>query len=42
VLPNPQRLLAAKPSDYVRERQTQIASEVRLLESRGHYRGIHW
>ena len=42
VLPNPQRLLAAKPSDYVRERQAQIESEVRLLESRGHYRGIHW
>ena len=42
VLPNPQRLLAAKPSDYVRERQARIESEVRLLESRGHYRGIHW
>ncbi|HEY3515616.1 MAG TPA: monofunctional biosynthetic peptidoglycan transglycosylase [Gammaproteobacteria bacterium] len=42
VLPNPQRLLVAKPSDYVRERQAQIESEVRLLESRGHYRGIHW
>jgi monofunctional glycosyltransferase len=42
VLPNPQRLLAAKPSDYVRERQVQIEREVRLLESRGHYRGIHW
>jgi monofunctional biosynthetic peptidoglycan transglycosylase len=42
VLPNPQRLLAAKPSDYVRERQAQIEREVRLLESRGHYRGIHW
>jgi monofunctional biosynthetic peptidoglycan transglycosylase len=42
VLPNPQRLLAAKPSDYVRERQGQIEREVRLLESRGHYRGIHW
>ena len=42
VLPNPQRLLVAKPSDYVRERQAQIMSEVELLESRGHYRGIHW
>lgn len=42
VLPNPQRLLAAKPSDYVRERQVEIESEVQLLESRGHYRGIHW
>jgi len=42
VLPNPQRLLAARPSEYVRERQSFIASQVRLLESRGHYRGIDW
>ena len=42
VLPNPHRLLAARPSDYVRERQAEIVSEVRLLESRGHYRGIDW
>jgi len=42
VLPNPRRLLAAQPSEYVRERQGQIVSEVRLLESRGHYRGIDW
>jgi monofunctional glycosyltransferase len=42
VLPNPHRLLAARPSEYVRERQAQIVAEVELLESRGHYRGIHW
>ena len=42
VLPNPHRLSAAQPSEYVRERQAQIVSEVQLLESRGHYRGIHW
>jgi len=42
VLPNPQRLLVAKPSDYVRGRQVEIEREMRLLESRGHYRGIHW
>ena len=42
VLPNPRRLLAARPSDYVRERQAQIVQEVELLESRGHYRGIRW
>jgi monofunctional glycosyltransferase len=42
VLPNPHRLLAARPSDYVRERQAQIVSEVELLDSRGHYRGIRW
>jgi hypothetical protein len=35
-------LLAERPSDYVRERQGQIVSEVRLLESRGHYHGIDW
>ncbi len=40
VLPNPQRLRAAQPSDYVRERQRWIVDQVRLLESRGHYRGI--
>jgi len=42
VLPNPQRLRAAQPSDYVRERQRWIVDQVRLLESRGHYRGIDW
>lgn len=42
VLPNPQRLLAARPSAYVRERQDWIAEQMRLLDSRGHYRGIDW
>ena len=42
VLPNPQRLRAARPSEYVRERQAWIVAQVRLLESRGHYRGIDW
>ena len=42
VLPNPQRLLVARPSGYVRERQDWIAEQMRLLESRGHYRGIDW
>jgi monofunctional glycosyltransferase len=42
VLPNPQRLLADRPSDYVRERQAAIVAQMRLLESRGHYRGIDW
>lgn len=42
VLPNPQRLSAARPSEYVRERQAWIVSQVRLLESRGHYRGLGW
>jgi monofunctional biosynthetic peptidoglycan transglycosylase len=42
VLPNPQRLRADRPSDYVRERQAAIVTQMRLLESRGHYRGIDW
>ena len=33
---------AARPSEYVRERQRWIVDQVRLLESRGHYRGIDW
>jgi monofunctional glycosyltransferase len=42
VLPNPKELRAARPSSYVRERQRWIVEQVRLLESRGHYRGIRW
>lgn len=42
VLPNPLALRAARPSDYVRERQRFIASQVRVLEERGHYRGLDW
>jgi monofunctional biosynthetic peptidoglycan transglycosylase len=42
VLPNPLALRVSRPSDYVRERQRFIASQVRLLEERGHYRGLDW
>ena len=42
VLPNPRALRANRPSEYVRERQRWIASQVRVLEQRGHYRGIDW
>jgi len=42
VLPNPAELKAARPSGYVRERQRWIVNQVRLLESRGHYRGLDW
>jgi monofunctional biosynthetic peptidoglycan transglycosylase len=42
VLPNPRRLSAARPSDYVRSRQAWILTQMRLLESRGHYRGLDW
>jgi monofunctional biosynthetic peptidoglycan transglycosylase len=42
VLPNPKRLSAAAPSAYVRERQTYIREQMRLLEQGGHYRGLSW
>jgi monofunctional biosynthetic peptidoglycan transglycosylase len=42
VLPNPRRLNAARPSDYVRTRQQWILTQMELLEERGHYRGLHW
>jgi monofunctional glycosyltransferase len=42
VLPNPKELRVSRPSVYVRERQSWIAGQMRLLESRGHYRAIHW
>jgi monofunctional biosynthetic peptidoglycan transglycosylase len=42
VLPNPNRLRVDRPSAYVRERQDFIMSQIRLLESRGHYRGLDW
>jgi monofunctional biosynthetic peptidoglycan transglycosylase len=42
VLPNPLTLRVARPSDYVRERQRFIASQIRVLEERGHYRGLDW
>jgi monofunctional biosynthetic peptidoglycan transglycosylase len=42
VLPNPRRLRADKPSAYVRGRQGWILEQVKLLETRGHYRGLDW
>jgi monofunctional biosynthetic peptidoglycan transglycosylase len=42
VLPNPQRLSAARPSAYVRGRQASIATQMQLLDVRGHYRGLQW
>jgi monofunctional biosynthetic peptidoglycan transglycosylase len=42
VLPNPERLQAARPSAYVRSRQAWIVTQIRLLDARGHYRGIDW
>lgn len=42
VLPNPKRLSAARPSAYVRERQRWIVAQMRVLDTRGHYRGLEW
>lgn len=42
VLPNPERLDAARPSAYVRERQVWILAQMRLLDARGHYHGLDW
>lgn len=42
VLPNPERLAAAHPSTYLRERQSWILEQMRLLDTRGHYRGLEW
>ncbi len=42
VLPNPRELHADRPSAYVRGRQAWVLSQMALLESRGHYRGLDW
>ena len=42
VLPNPRKLHADKPSSYVRGRQSWILGQMKLLEARGHYRGLDW
>jgi monofunctional biosynthetic peptidoglycan transglycosylase len=42
VLPNPRELRADHPSAYVRERQAWVLSQMKLLELRGHYRGLDW
>jgi monofunctional biosynthetic peptidoglycan transglycosylase len=42
VLPNPQRLQANQPTAYIRERQTWILGQMRLLDERGHFHGLSW
>jgi monofunctional biosynthetic peptidoglycan transglycosylase len=42
VLPNPHRLRVDRPSSYVRGREEWILGQMRLLETRGHYRGLDW
>ncbi|MGB7217744.1 MAG: monofunctional biosynthetic peptidoglycan transglycosylase [Vicinamibacterales bacterium] len=41
VLPNPKRLLAANPSEYVRMRQAEISDQMRVVEDRGRAR-LRW
>lgn len=42
VLPNPKQLSAARPGDYVQARRDEIVRQMRLLDQRGHYRGLDW
>ena len=42
VLPNPRTLHADRPSAYVRGRQAYVLAQMRLLEARGHFRGLDW
>jgi monofunctional biosynthetic peptidoglycan transglycosylase len=42
VLPNPQRLRVDKPTPYVRGRQAWVLGQMRLLDTRGHYRPLEW
>jgi monofunctional biosynthetic peptidoglycan transglycosylase len=42
VLPNPHKLRVDKPSSYVRSRQSWILGQMKVLETRGHYRGLDW
>ncbi len=42
VLPNPHKLHVDEPSSYVRGRESWILAQMKLLETRGHYRGLDW
>ena len=42
VLPNPRKLHVDNPTTYVRGRQSWILAQMKLLETRGHYRGLDW
>lgn len=42
VLPNPKRLKANPPGEYVRTRRREILEQMRLLDRRGHYVGLSW
>jgi len=42
VLPSPKLLSAAAPGEYVESRRREILQQMRLLDERGHYRGLEW
>jgi len=42
VLPSPKRMDAGNPGDYLVTRAREIQEQMRLLEERGHYRGLRW
>lgn len=42
VLPNPKRLDARAPSEYVQARRADIERQMRVLDERGHYAGLEW
>ena len=42
VLPNPKRLRADRPSDYVEGRRAWILRQMRSLRADGHYRELDW
>jgi monofunctional biosynthetic peptidoglycan transglycosylase len=42
VLPSPKRMNVEDPSSYVDSRRVEILGQMRLLDQRGHYRGLNW
>lgn len=42
VLPNPKRLRADRPSEYVERRRDWILGQMRRLRANGHYRELDW
>ncbi|HMB72810.1 MAG TPA: monofunctional biosynthetic peptidoglycan transglycosylase [Gammaproteobacteria bacterium] len=42
VLPNPRRMSANPPGEYVRLRRREILEQMGVLEERGHFTGLSW
>jgi len=42
VLPNPRRMSANPPGEYVRLRRREILEQMGVLEERGHFAGLSW